>query len=368
VRLQHVPLGFEPDDVFTARVSLPGAAYSDGDRSMHFYDQLITTMRASGDVDAVGIATSAPFGPGVRASFQVRARREQPAPPNFGEGAAQHVVSDDYFRVLRIPLFAGRVFDVTDDRGSTPVAIVSERVARVVWPNANPLGQIVERDGKAYVVIGVVGDVRGSDTAGARGGGPEREPRAAVYFSANQSPQRTMTLLVRSKREPATVAATIRAAIRAADPSLPVQPVRRLDDWVTDSVAPARTTTTLSTVFALCALALASVGIYGVLGCFVASRTREIGVRMAMGATRQVVVRFVLAQGMRWAAGGIAIGMLGAFAASRLVATLLFEVRADDPMTFALAAAALSLVAMVACAIPAVRAVRIDPTVALRTE
>jgi putative ABC transport system permease protein len=177
-----------------------------------------------------------------------------------------------------------------------------------------------------------------------------------------------MTLLVRSKREPAAVAATIRAAIRDADPSLPVQQVRRLDDWVTDSVAPARATTTLSTVFAVCALALASVGIYGVLAYFVASRTREIGVRIAIGATRQTVVRYVVGQGMRWAAGGIAIGLLGALAASRLIATLLFDVPADDPMTFVLATTAISLVAVMACAIPALRAVRIDPTVALRTE
>ena len=368
VRLQRVPLGFEPNDVFTARVSLPGTAYSDAGHTAAFYDQVITTMRASGDVDAVGIATSTPFGPGVRASFHVRAKGQSATESTSGEAAAQHVVSDDYFRVLRIPLLAGRVFDDSDNRGSTPVAIVTERVTRVLWPNANPLGQIVERDGKAYVVVGVVGDVRGSDTAGARGGGPERQPRAAVYFSADQSPQRTMTLLVRSKREPAGIAATIRAAIRDADPSLPVQQVRRLDDWVTDSVAPARATTTLSTAFAGCALALASVGIYGVLAYFVASRTREIGVRMAIGATRLAVVRFVVGQGMRWAAGGIAVGLLGALAASRLMATLLFDVPADDPMTFAFAAATISLVAVLACAIPALRAVRIDPTVALHME
>jgi ABC-type antimicrobial peptide transport system permease subunit len=177
-----------------------------------------------------------------------------------------------------------------------------------------------------------------------------------------------MTLLVRSRGEPASLAATIREAVHQADPTLAVQQVRPLREWLADSVAPNRLTTMLATVFAVSALLLAAVGVYGVLAYIVASRTREIGVRMALGATRRRVMGFVLGQGMIWAAGGIVLGLIGAFAAARLIATLVFDVPSHDPMTFAAVGGAMALVALLACLIPAARAVRIDPTIAMRTE
>ena len=197
---------------------------------------------------------------------------------------------------------------------------------------------------------------------------PIVEPRAAAYFAASQSPQRTMTLLVRPSGESTSVIASIREVVRQADPALALQQVRPLPDWLADSVAPTRLTTTLATVFAVSALLLASVGIYGVLAYTVASRTREIGVRMAIGATRRGVLRLVFAQGMTWAGSGIVVGLIGAFAAARLIATLLFDIPAHDPATFAFVGGAMTLVALIACAIPAARAVRIDPTLAMRTE
>jgi putative ABC transport system permease protein len=354
VRLQRVPLGFEADGVLTARISLPRTAYPDGQGPAQFYDRLVRMLEDSDQLRAVAVATSAPFAPGVRASFQ--------------QDAAEHIVSGNYFGVLGVPLLAGRSFDQRDSAGSMPVAVVSERVARLYWPNVSALGRQLERNGRQYEVVGVAGDVRGSDTQGARGGGPDREPRAAVYFAASQLPQRTMTLLVRSAGEPAAAIASIRAAVGQLDPRLPLQQVRPLRDWLADTVAPTGLTTALAMVFAISALLLTSVGIYGVLAYTVASRTREIGVRMAIGATRRSVMGLVVREGMIWTVAGIAIGLAGAFAAARLLATLLFDVNARDPLTFTAVAGAVALVAFAACSIPAARAIRIDPTLAMRTE
>ena len=177
-----------------------------------------------------------------------------------------------------------------------------------------------------------------------------------------------MTVLVRSHSETADAVAVVRDALRQADPALPVQQVRPLRDWVIDSTAPARATTMLSTVFTICALLLASVGIYGVIAYFVVSRTREIGIRVAIGATRLGITGLVIGQGMKWAAGGIALGLAGAFVAGRLMATLLDGIGTNDPLTFAVAGGTMALVAAMACGVPALRAIRIDPTTAMRVE
>jgi putative ABC transport system permease protein len=361
IRLQRVPLGFEPEGVLTAGVSLPRSGYPDAVRQADFYERLLTALERSGHLQAVAIGTSAPFTSGVRAGFRPSSRGRF-APD--GSVAAEHIVSGSYFRALAIPLLAGRVFDERDDTGSTPVAVVTQRLARALWPGSNPLGQPLERSGRIYEVVGVVGDVRGAETR-ARGGGADLEPRAAVYFSAGQMPQRSMMLIVRSSGEPTDV---IRAAIRRLDSTLPLPQVRPLRDWLAESLAPTRQTTTLAIVFAVSALLLASVGIYGVLAYTVASRTREIGVRVAIGASRTKVVALVMRDGMTWAGLGILLGLLGAFAVAKVIATLLFDVPARDPITFVIVGGAVALVAMLACSIPAARAVRIDPTIAMRAE
>jgi putative ABC transport system permease protein len=366
VRLQRVPLGFDPENVWTARISLPRSAYPDAERAHRFYEELVNSLQGSGQVRSVAVATSAPFAPGVRASF--RPDRGQAAAAADSQEAAEHIVSGDYFLVLGIPVLAGRSFNEQDTMGTAASAVVSQRFARLAWPDTDPLGQIVERGGRSYEVIGLVGDIRGSDVQGARGGGPDREPRAAVYFAAAQLPQRTMTLLVRPRGERTSVIGAVRDAMRQRDHTVAVQHVRLLRDWFADSMAPTRLTTTLATIFAVSALLLASVGIYGVLAYTVTSRTREIGVRMAIGATRRRIMGLVLRDGMTWAGGGIVVGLIGAFAAARLIATLLFDVPARDPVTFATIGGAVALVALIACSIPAARAVRIDLTIAIRAE
>jgi putative ABC transport system permease protein len=366
VRLQHVRLGFEPEGVIIARISLPPARYPDGARTSDFYRRLLGSLDGMSQVQAVGLGTSAPFAPGVRVGVKVGDRAS--LSPDASITAVEHMVSSDYFRTLGIPLLAGRSFGQEDALGSPPVAIISQSVARQLWAGKNPIGQTLDWNGaRQHEVVGVVGDIRGSDGV-ARGGGLDREPGAAVYFSATQQPQNTMTVLVRASSEPSAIVPLIARAVQDLDPAQPISQARRLRDWLDESTAQPRFTTTLSGVFALVALLLAAVGVYGVLSYTVVQRTQEIGVRLAIGAARGQILRLVLRVGLSWALTGIAIGLLGAFALSRVLGTLLFEVTARDPVTYSIVGVMLALVAMLACYIPAARATRIDPMIALRTE
>jgi putative ABC transport system permease protein len=267
-----------------------------------------------------------------------------------------------------MPILAGRTFNELDAIGAAGVAIVSQRGASLLWPGQNPLGQTLQRGKRVFEIIGVVGDVRGSDTQGLRGGGPDRQPRAAVYFAASQLPQRTMTLLVRAPGGSASATREVREAVRQLDSALALAQVRLLSDWLAEGLAPFRLMTTLAAAFAGIALLLTLIGIYGVLAYSVVSRTREIGVRMAIGATRRSIMGLVVRDGMRWVGVGIAAGLISALAAARFVASLLFETPARDPVTFAAVAGAVALVALMACSIPAGRAARVSPLVAMRTE
>ncbi len=363
VRLQQVRPGFDVEGVITARISLPGAQYPDAARTWGFWRRLLESLDGMSQVQSAAVGITAPFGPGVRAGGTARDRGDA-----AGIGAVEHMVSPDYFQALGVPVLAGRSFGQQDGVGSPPAAIVSESVARQLWAGKSPVGQTLDWNGRQHEVVGVVGDIRGADGRGCCGGGLDREPSAAVYLSAIQFPQRTMTLLVRTTAEPSAMVPVIARAVQDIDPAQPVSQVRRLRDWLDESAAQPRFTTTLSGVFAVVALLLAAVGVYGVLSYSVAKRTQEIGVRMAIGAQRPQIVRLILRGGMAWALTGITIGLLGAFALSRVLGTLLFEVGARDPITYSTVGVVLALVAMLACYIPAARATRIDPVIALRAE
>jgi predicted permease len=330
---------------------------------------LLESMQAHADVRAVAVATSAPFGPGVRAGTRANVvALSGTTGASSSQTAVEHIVSDDYFEVLAVPILAGRAFDQRDRAGSPLVAIVSQSAARQLWPDASPVGQQIERNGTRHEVVGVVGDIRGADARGARGGGLDRQPRPAVYLSAMQFPQTAMTLVVRSMREPFAIAPAIRTAVRDIDPALPIDQPRPLDDWLTDAAAQPRLTTTLASAFAGVALLLVVVGIYGVVSYAVGQRTQEIGLRMAVGATRRQILTLILRNGLRSAIIGVIIGLCGAFLVNRLIAALLYDVRPDDPWTFGSVAILLGLVVLVACYVPARRAARMDPLVALRYE
>jgi putative ABC transport system permease protein len=366
VRLQQVPLGFTPGGVLTGRVSLPRAAYPEPARVRGFYEQLLQSLEAHADVQSAAVATSAPFASGVRRGAVVGERTTSSAMSSLS--VAEHIVSEGYFQTLSIPILSGRIFDQRDVVGSPSVVVINQATARQLWPRRDAIGQQIEIDGRLHDVIGVSVDVRGDDVRGATGGGLERQSPAAIYFAAAQFPQSTMTVLLRTTREPAALGATLRAAIRAIDAAVPADPVRPLDDWLTEAVAQPRLTTTLVAAFAAMALLLAGIGIYAVAAYGVGQRRPEIGLRIAVGATRAQIVAMILRSGLTSAGAGMLIGFAGALAVNRLLAGLLFDVRLEDPLAFVSVAAVLGVIALVACYLPARRAARVDPLVTLRSQ
>ena len=366
-RLEQVRLGFEPDGVVTARIGLPRTSYPDAARTLGFWQRLLESLDGRAGVESAAIGTSAPFTPGVRAGGRVRDRRAVSLSPDRSVGAIEHVVSAHYFRALGIPVLAGRSFNAEDSPASPPVTIVSESLARALWPDINPIGQTIEWNGtRPATVIGVVGDVRGAAGQGPRGGGLDLDPASAAYFAVTQQPLSAMTLVVRTSGESTVTSSLLRQAVQAIDPAQPVTQVRRLRDWLDETVAEPRFTTFLIAAFAGIALILTAVGIYSVLAGAVAQRTKEIGVRMAVGGTRAQIVRMILRWGFTVAASGIAIGLAAAVAFGPVLDALLFGVTSRDPVTYVVVAVTLGTVALLACYVPAARATKIDPLIALR--
>ena len=373
IGLQQVPLGFEPGGVLTARVGLPRAAYPAPLRIRDFYQRLLLSLDANAEIQSAAVATSAPFTSGVRRSAAVGERTT--AANVSSVSVAEHIVSESYFRTLSIPILIGRAFDERDAAASPSVVIVNQAAARQLWPRGNAVGQQIEIDGRLHEIIGISGDVRGDDVRGATGGGPDRESPAAIYRSATQFPQSTMTVLVRahgpSERTVPTsdvVGSALRAAIRQIDPTLPADQVRPLGDWLSEAAAQPRLTTMLAAMFATMATFLAAIGIYAVAAYGIGQRRQEIGLRIAVGATRAHVVAMILRSGITSAGAGMLIGFAGALAVNRLLAGLLFQVRPEDPIAFASVAAILGTVALVACYVPARRAASVDPLITLRSQ
>ena len=276
------------------------------------------------------------------------------------------VVSDDYFRTLGIPLLRGRALSVADREGTPTVAMVDELTAKRLWPNADAMGQ---RFRPAWLkpwmtIVGIVGTVK-RDSLSSAGEISIYLPMSNVggFWFPTQ-----MTLVVRAEGNAVAIASRIREAVAAVDPTVPVNSVRPLQDLVSSSAARARFTMVLLATFAGVALTLGAVGIYGVIAFAVARRTREIGVRMALGARATDVLRMVLREGGVLVAAGVTLGIVGAFAGSRVLARCLFGVTPSDPGVFVAVPALLGLVAVGACLIPARRAARVDPMVALRSE
>jgi putative ABC transport system permease protein len=274
-----------------------------------------------------------------------------------------YAVMPGYFETMRIPLKAGRLFTQADAPNARRTLIISETLAKKYYPNENPLGQRINFGGpvdKAPEIIGIVGDVRDSEL--------ESKGRAAVYQPESQSVVNSMFFALRTSGDPETLIPGVRAVFHGLDSELPIDAVGTVDSLVETALSQRRFGMLLMTVFASLALALAMIGIYGVLAYSVNQATQEIGIRLALGAKRSDVLRLVFAYGGSLIVAGIVIGVTIAFAAARLLASQLFEVQATDPATFASVAAALALTGFAACFVPAVRAMRVDPIVALRNE
>jgi putative ABC transport system permease protein len=359
--LQRVDPGFDPENVLTMTLDLNWSIYTSNDRVLGFHRQLQSRLADQPGV----VATASSLGFPLRGhspygfEFMIEGR---PA----AEGAALpqgdfRAVSPGYFRTLGVPLVSGRLFTEADGPGAPEVAVVNQSLARRYWGRETPIGHRVSADsGKTWTtVVGVVGDVRqyGLDAA----------PADEMYAPFAQSPVRESSFLVRTTADPLSMAGRIADAVHAIDPNQPVAKVRTLDQFRRDALASPRLTALLLALFAALALGITSAGLAGVIAFSVSQRTQEIGVRLALGAVRGEVLSMVLGEGMRLVGVGLALGVVGALLLTRVMAGLLYGVRATDPLTFGAMVLVLLLVAVAACLVPARRATTVDPMVALRS-
>jgi putative ABC transport system permease protein len=363
-RLSSVNPGFDSHSVISAQIVLPRVRYAESNNQLAFFDQLLQTTRAMPGVESVALTSDAPLsGGGNYLSFEVAGR--PPAAANAVQDAEVLVSGPDYFRTLRIPLRSGRNFSAQDDARATRVVVINSAMARRYWPGGDPIGARITlgdpADSSSWrTVVGVVGDVRQNAL--------NDEPYPQLFLPVAQTPQRAMLLLVRTSGSPASLAGPSRRAVAALDPDLPVSDIRTLDERLDQSVAQPRVSMIVLGIFAVMALVLAAVGIYGVLSYTVTQRTRELGIRMALGAESKSVMRLVVGQAMTPVLIGVILGLAGAWGATRLMSSLLFGVSATDPLTFLAVALFLLVVAALASWLPARRATMVDPLIALRAE
>jgi putative ABC transport system permease protein len=362
-RMEHADPGFDPNGVLTLRVSLPESRYPSDSSITRFHEQVHERLRALPGVMSTASVLTPPLSD--ENIFTAITIEGQPAPVGQAMHAHRQAVTPSYFSVLHIPLLTGRVFTTADDASAPPVAIVTNALARNRWPNQSAVGRRfklgqADSDGGWITVIGVARDVK---QFGVREGSVE-----GIYLPFAQSPPRTATIALRVTREPIALATPARRIIRGLDPELAVFGVEAMPQTLARSIWQPKLQSLLVGAFAVIALALAAVGVYAVISYAVAQRTREIGVRMALGAQRSAVLRLVLTQGVHLTLVGVALGLIASLAGARLLRGLLFGVSVHDPLTFAGVPVLLALVAVIACYLPARRAASVDPVIALRAD
>jgi putative ABC transport system permease protein len=366
-RLQDVQPGFDSGQLLTLRIALPESRYTTFQKGDAFFDELFAHLRASPDVRAVAAVNALPFsGSGGSRTFHVQGR-EVTRPEDATEEQLR-IVTDGYFRAMNIPVVTGREFTERDSLKGPRVAVINEALARTHFPTEDPIGKRIsfERDApKWYEIVGIVGNIKHR--------GLDARDRAELYVPYRQPlfdswTVRPMYLAVRTTTDPLGAVAAVRRGVNRLDPDQPISDVRTMDDRIDRSLAGRRFNMLLLGLFASLALTLAGIGIYGIVAYSVTERTHEIGVRLALGAQRRDVLAMVVGQGMVMTAIGTAVGLVLGLAATRAMSSLLFGVSATDPATFALITAVLAAVALVACYVPARRATRVDPMLALRHE
>ena len=361
-RLQGVVPGFNPRGVLTFELTMTGRKYSDKQMILNTYRQLWERLERLPGASAVGGVTSLP----LSQAFAWTPITVEGRTPLLGEkflNADERLVGGHYFEAMGIPLRRGRFFNEQDDTTNPIVVIVDEYMAGQLWPGQDPIGKrihIVELQSKDpwQTVVGVVGRVKQDSL--------DSDPRIAFYLSHTQFPTRALTVALRGGTDPAAMVSAVKSELRNLDPDLPMYYVRTMEQRVAESLARRRFSMMLLAVFAGVSLVLATIGIYGVMAYLVNQGTREIGIRMALGASRGKILSLVVLQGMALALSGVTIGLTAAFLLTRLIRSLLFGVEATDPVTFVGISLLLALIALLASYIPALRAARIDPMVSLR--
>lgn len=353
--LLNVDLGFQPQHAAAWRVDPPRPFDSLGEANQYL-DEVVSRVAALPGVESVGLSDVLPLG--RNRTWGVRAQNGSNE-PGTSVSVFPRIVSHEYLQTMQIPLVAGRYFDGRDTADSTRTVIINEHLASALWPDRDAVGQMLALNG-GTLVIGVVGNVRHGSLEDS--GGNE------MYLDYHQSGWPGMEMVVRSSRPGSSLATEVRATLAAFDPTLPSGDFYELDALIDNAVAPRRLTTQLLGVFSLLALVLAALGLYGVIANSVVQRTQELGIRVAIGASRGSVLRLILGGGLKLVSIGIVIGVTGAFFLSRLIGSMLYGVTAHDPIAFVGNAVTIVLVAAVACIVPALRATRIDPITALRAD
>jgi putative ABC transport system permease protein len=367
MRLQDVDPGFNPERVLAVEGYLPRTTYKEGQQATAFYRDLLTKVQNLPGVEAAGAIDTLPLsGGGNVFAFFVEGRTYQPT--DNTPDAEYRVVTPEYFATMNIPLLRGRYLSEQDGPNTPKAFVINDTLARRYFGDEDPIGKRVNlgstQNPNWFTIVGVVRDTR-HESLGA-------EPYSQMYTINTQAPVRSMALVVRTTGDPAKMIPTIRSTITAMDSTLALNNARTMAQVMATSLARPRFNMLLMSLFAVVALLLAAVGIYGVMSYSVTQRTHEIGVRMALGASSSEVVKMVVRQGMVLTLVGVGIGLAGAYAVTALIRSLLsgllFQVGTHDPLTFAGIAVLLGLVALLACLIPARRATKVDPMIALRYE
>ncbi|HEV3148125.1 MAG TPA: ABC transporter permease [Chthoniobacterales bacterium] len=369
MRLQNIDPGFDRRNVLTAEIDLSdtkyprraSADYRRGEAMINFWNEALRRVRQLPGVEGVGCTIVLPMsGSNTDSSFAIEGRSAGGKEPTPDEEI--RIITPDYFRVLKTLLVRGRFFADSDNADAPPVTIINDALARKYWPNQDALGKRItlddpRKDPKWLTIVGIV--------RGIRHRGLDTDPEPEYYIPVAQRAERSMILAVRSAQDPRNLMSALRREIQSIDPDQPIANVRTLDAVTADSIAPRRMSVVLLGVFAVIALVLAAVGIFGVISCLVLQRTHEIGVRMALGAQRCDVLRLVVGHALKLVGIGTAIGLVLAFLSTRALAALLYNVGAFDPATFAIVTVVLTTIAFLASYIPALRATRADPMIAL---
>jgi putative ABC transport system permease protein len=366
VRLLEVKPGFVTDNILTMQISLPNASYAQAARRIAFMQQLETNLKGLPEVMSVGFVTRLPLMSSLNNVTTFLTIEDRPVPVGERPEIDFRRASPGYFQAMGIPLLSGRLITEQDIANNSGYVLINEVMARRFWPGEDPVGKRIStatstgQQTQWSTIVGVVGSVRHL--------GLDVEPRPEIYYHTSSVPPFGPVLVVRTTGDPLRLISGVRAKIREIDPNLPIARVSSMEQLVAQSVAQRRFGMFLLGMFALFAVLLAGVGIYGVMSYSVSQRTQEIGVRMALGARSNDVLRMIVGHGMSLTLFGVGIGLAGAFALTRLMTRLLFQVTPTDALTFASVSLAVIVVALLACYVPAHRATKVDPLVALRDE